>query len=77
MQVTMIHLCDEAMFFLWVPYVQMLVVINISLDLLIGTWIQINNFIIKRTMWLFIDKKILFVSINGLLKSRNMDWSSD
>jgi hypothetical protein len=33
-------------------------VINISLDVLIGTWIEINNFIMKRTMWLFIDKKI-------------------
>jgi hypothetical protein len=34
-------------------------VINIFLDLLIGTWIQINNFIMERTMWLFIDKKII------------------
>jgi hypothetical protein len=28
------------------------------LDLLIETWIKTNNFIIKRPMWLFIDKKI-------------------
>jgi hypothetical protein len=46
------------MFFPWVPFIQMLVVINISLDLLIGTWIQ-NNFIMKRNMWLFIDKKLI------------------
>ncbi len=32
-------------------------VINISLDLVIGTWIKINNFIMKRIVWLFIDKK--------------------
>jgi hypothetical protein len=35
-------------------------VINISLDLLIGIWIQINNFIEKRTMCLFIDKKLIY-----------------
>jgi hypothetical protein len=34
-------------------------VINIFLDLLIETWIKINNFIIKKTMWLFIPKKII------------------
>jgi len=39
----------------------MLVMINISLDLLIGTWIQTNNFIMKRTVWLFIVKKKLLV----------------
>jgi hypothetical protein len=33
--------------------------INISLDLLIETWIKINNFIIKWIMWLFIDKKLI------------------
>jgi hypothetical protein len=35
-------------------------VINISLDLLIGIWIDANNFIMKRTMWLFIDKKPIY-----------------
>ncbi len=35
----MAHFCDEIMFFPWVPFIQMFVVINISLDLLIGTWI--------------------------------------
>ncbi len=55
----MVHFCDETMFFPYVPFIQMLVVINISLDLLIGTWIKTNNFIMKRTMWLFIDKKFI------------------
>jgi hypothetical protein len=33
--------------------------INISLDLLIGDWIKINNFIMKRIVWLFSDKKLI------------------
>jgi hypothetical protein len=33
--------------------------INMSLNLLIGMWIEINNFIMKSTMWLFIDKKFI------------------
>jgi len=47
----MAHFCDETMFFLWVPFIQMHMVIIISLDILIGTWIKINNFIMKRIMW--------------------------
>jgi hypothetical protein len=39
MQVMVVHFCDEMVFFLWVPFIQMHMVINISLDLLIGTWI--------------------------------------
>jgi hypothetical protein len=35
------------MFFPYVPFIQMHVVINIFLDLLIGTWTKINNFIMK------------------------------
>jgi hypothetical protein len=35
-------------------------VINISLDLLIKTCIKSNNFIMNITVWLFIDKKIIF-----------------
>ncbi len=35
-------------FFPGVLFIQMLVVINISLDLLIGTWIETNNFVMKR-----------------------------
>jgi len=31
--------------------------INISLDLVTKTWIQTNNFIMKKIVWLFIDKK--------------------
>jgi hypothetical protein len=45
MQATMAHFCDETMFFPHVLFVQMHMVINISLDLLIGTWIQTNKFI--------------------------------
>jgi hypothetical protein len=47
-------------FFPWVRFIQMHMVINISLDLLIGIWIDANNFIMKRTMWLFIDKKPIY-----------------
>jgi hypothetical protein len=34
-------------------------VINISLILLIETWIQTNKFIMKIIVWLFIDKKLI------------------
>jgi hypothetical protein len=40
-------------------FIQMHMVINISLDLLIETSTWINNSIMKRTMWLFIDKKLI------------------
>ncbi len=43
--------------FPWVPFIQMHMVINISLDLLIGIWTKNNNFIMKIIVWLFIDKK--------------------
>jgi len=56
MQAMVAHFCDEMVFSPWVPFNQMHVVINISLDIMIGTWIQTTNFIMKRTMWLFIDK---------------------
>jgi hypothetical protein len=59
MQATVAHFCDGMVFFSLVPFIQMHVVINISLNLLIGTWIYPNNFIMKKTMWLFIDKKII------------------
>jgi hypothetical protein len=39
MQDTVVHFCDKTIFFPWVPFIQMHTVINISLDLLIGTWI--------------------------------------
>ncbi len=58
MQVTMAQFRDKTMFFPWVPFNQMHMMINISLDLLIGTRIQTNNFIMKIIVWLFIDKKI-------------------
>ncbi len=59
MQAMVVHFCDETMFFPWVPFIQMHIVINIFLDLLIGIWIKINNFIMKKAMWLFIDKKLI------------------
>jgi hypothetical protein len=37
MQATMAHFCDEMVFFPWVPFIQTRIVINISLNLLIGT----------------------------------------
>jgi hypothetical protein len=39
MQVMVVHFCDETVFFLWVPFIQMHMVTDLSLDLLIGTWI--------------------------------------
>jgi hypothetical protein len=39
MQVMVAHFCDETLFFPWVPFIQMQMVINISIDLLIRTWI--------------------------------------
>jgi hypothetical protein len=39
MQATMAHFCDETMFFPWVPFIQMHMVINISLDPLFETFI--------------------------------------
>jgi hypothetical protein len=51
----MTHFCDKTMFFPWVPFIQMFVMTNISLNLVIGSLIKINNFIMKRTMGLFMD----------------------
>jgi hypothetical protein len=59
MQATMAHFCDKTIFFLWVPFIQVHVMINISLDLLIRTWIQTNNFITERTVWLFSNKNFI------------------
>jgi hypothetical protein len=39
----MAHFCDKMMFFPWVPFIQMHMVINVSLNLIIGTWIQTNK----------------------------------
>ncbi len=58
------------MFFPWVLFIQMHMVIDISLDLLIETWIYINNFILKIIVWLLMNGS------NELLKLKNMDWSS-
>jgi hypothetical protein len=77
MQATMVHFCDKMVFFPWVPFIQMYMVTNISLDLLIGPWVYINNLIVKRIVWSFIDKKNSFFSINGLLKLKNMDLLSN
>jgi len=60
------------MFFPWVSFIQMHVVINISIDILIGTWIYINNFIMKWINGYLLIKKS-FVNSNRLLKLKNMD----
>jgi len=52
------YYCNKMVFFTLVPFIQMHMVINISLNLLIKTWIYTYNFIMKRIVWLFIDKKI-------------------
>jgi len=39
MQATIVHFCDEIMFFPLLPFIQMHMMINISLNLLIETWI--------------------------------------
>jgi hypothetical protein len=59
MQALVAQVCDEVVFFPWVPFIQMHMVIYISLDLLIGTWDYINIFIMKWIVWLFIDKKFI------------------
>ncbi len=59
MRAMVAHFCDETLFFPWVPFIQMHVVINISIDLLIGTWIQTSNLNMKRIVWLLIDKKFI------------------
>jgi len=55
----MVHFCDEMVFFPQVPFIQMHMVINISLHLVIGSWIKTNNFIMKIIVWLFIDKNFM------------------
>jgi hypothetical protein len=54
MQATVAHFHDKMMFSPQVPFIQMHMVIDISTDLLIGIWIYINNFIMKKFVWLFI-----------------------
>ncbi len=55
MQAMVVHICDETIFFPWIPYIQMHTMFNISLNILIVTWIYTNNFILKSIVWLFID----------------------
>jgi hypothetical protein len=59
MQTTVTRFCDKMMFFPQVPFIQMHMMNNISLNLLIETWIQMNEFIMKRNVWLFIDNKFI------------------
>jgi hypothetical protein len=54
-----IHFCNEMVLFPWVPFIQMHMVNNISLDLLIGIWTKNNNFIMKIIVWLFMIKKLI------------------
>jgi len=58
-QATVFHFCDKMVFFPWAPFIEMHMVINLSFNLLIKTWIKTNNFIMKRTLWLFIHKKFI------------------
>jgi hypothetical protein len=39
MQVMVVHFYDEMVFYPWVPFIQMHMMINISIDLLTGIWI--------------------------------------
>jgi hypothetical protein len=57
------HFCDKMNNCSWVPFIQMHMVINISLNILIGAWIQIENFIMKKIVSLFIDKKIHLLNV--------------
>jgi hypothetical protein len=56
-----------------VPFIQMLVVVDISLDVSIGLGFKLTNSLWKAMCgYLFIKKS--FVSNNELLKSKNMGW---
>jgi hypothetical protein len=46
MQAMVAHFCDETMFFPSVSFIQMHMVINIYLDLLIGTWDYEGNYVV-------------------------------
>jgi hypothetical protein len=61
----------QCFFFPLVLFIQMLVVINISLDILIGTWIM------KIIVCLFIDKKNHLSIIMDFWNKNKMDWSFD
>ncbi len=66
-------LCDKTMFCPLVPFIQMLVVVDISLDVSIGLGFKLTNSLWKAMCgYLFIKKS--FVSNNELLKSKNMGW---
>ncbi len=75
------HFHDILVFFSWVPFIQMHMGINMSLNILIGTLIYTKNFIMmfimKINVWLFIDKKTHLLirksKKDGLLKSKNRD----
>ncbi len=67
MQAIMVHFCDETMFFSWVLFIQMHMVINMSLDLLIGLGSKLTN-LLCRKLCDYLLIKSSFVSNNGLLK---------
>jgi hypothetical protein len=57
-----VHFGDKTMFFPWVLFIQMHIVINIFLDLLIGTSIQTNFFYYEENCgYLLIKKKLLVI----------------
>jgi len=72
MQAMVAHFCDKMVFFPSVPFIQMLVLINISLDLLLrlGSELIIS---LRKKLYGYLLIKNSFVSSNGLLKLKNMD----
>jgi hypothetical protein len=59
MQVMVAHFCDEMIFFPWVLFIEMLVVINIFLDLLIGTRSKLTTSLWKELRDYLLIKKFI------------------
>jgi len=53
------HYCDKMMFFVRLPFIQMCTVINISLDLLIETWIKTTISLWKQLCGHLLIKKLI------------------
>jgi len=62
--------------FPYVPFIQMVVVINISLDQLIGIGFKLTTSL-KKELCGYLLIKNSFVNSNRLLKLKNMDWLSN
>jgi len=59
MQAMVVYFCDEMMFFPWIPFIQMLVVTNIFLDLLIGTKFKLTTSLWKELCGYLLIKKFI------------------